>query len=343
MARLRSRLWEAIFTSDLRGYLRGATDAMDDVHTLVLGESGTGKELVARALGRTGYVPFLPGERHFAAADGEHYHCLSLVERAAALIQGELFGYDAGAFTGAEHDTVGWLELLPSGGRLFLDEIGELDQALQVMLLRVIQSRSFVRLGSRTTRMFQGRLLAATNQDLKSLIAAGKFRDELYQRLAVDEIRTPSLREQLADAPEDLPRMIRHIALEMRGPDEGEALAARAIQIIEAKRGPRYDWPGNFRELERAVRRIYVHGQDPNANPSTRRPGVAEGDVVAALVHGIVGGRMKWSDVERQVLVGVFEKTNSRREGARLLEMDRKTFAARLRGAQGEADRRKGR
>jgi transcriptional regulator with AAA-type ATPase domain len=342
-ARLRMRLWEAIFTSDMRGYLRGTDDGMDDVHTLVLGESGTGKELVAQALGRTGYVPFDPAEQCFTAADGEHYHCLSLVERAATLIQGELFGYDAGAFTGAERDTAGWLELLPSGGRLFLDEIGELDLALQVMLLRVIQSRTFQRLGSRTARMFHGRLLAATNQDLGAMIAAGKFRDELYQRLAVDEIRTPTLREQLADAPEDLPRMVQHIAVRMRGPDEGEALAAKAIPIIEAKRGPRYRWPGNFRELERTVRRIYVHDRDANASPSTSRPSARGDDPIAAVARSIVAGKMKWEDIERRVVAEVYKQTKSRREGARLLGMDRARFSKMVREAQAEAPSRKDR
>jgi hypothetical protein len=157
MVRLRTRLWEAIFTTDMRDYLQGEDDGMDDMHTLILGESGTGKELVAQAIGRTGYVPFLADERCFAAADGEHYHCLSLVERAATLIHGELFGYDAGAFTGAERDTPGWLELCPSGGRLFLDEIAEIDVSLQPMLLRVIQSRTFQRLGGRTRRTGRAR------------------------------------------------------------------------------------------------------------------------------------------------------------------------------------------
>jgi Sigma-54 interaction domain len=225
MVRLRMRLWEAIFTTDMRDYLHGEDDCMDDMHTLVLGESGTGKELAAQALGRTGYLPFLVDERCFAAADGEHYHCLSLVERAATLIQGELFGYDAGAFTGADRDTPGWLELCPSGGRLFLDEIAELDVSLQPMLLRVIQSRTFQRQGGRKRRRFLGRIIAATNRDVRALIAEGKFRDELYQRLAVDEIRLPALRDQLADAPGDLRSMVLHIAVKIRGPEQGERLA----------------------------------------------------------------------------------------------------------------------
>jgi len=335
MVRLRMRLWEAIFTTDMRDYLHGEDDCMDDMHTLVLGESGTGKELAAQALGRTGYLPFLVDERCFAAADGEHYHCLSLVERAATLIQGELFGYDAGAFTGADRDTPGWLELCPSGGRLFLDEIAELDVSLQPMLLRVIQSRTFQRQGGRKRRRFLGRILAATNRDLRALIAEGKFRDELYQRLAVDEIRMPALRDQLAGAPGDLSSMVLHIAVKIRGPEQGERLAAKAMEIIAAKRGPRYLWPGNFRELERTVRRIFLHDRDVNASPSTKRPTpVTEG--AAALGRHILEGRMTMEEIERRVVLAVYQKTKSRRGGARLLDIDRERFAKRLREAMGE-------
>jgi hypothetical protein len=335
-AQLRMRLWEAIFTSDLRDYLEGTHDCLDDVHTLVLGESGTGKELVARALGCSGYLPFLLTERHFAAADGEHYHCLSLVERAATLVHGELFGYDAGAFTGAERDTPGWLELCPAGGRLFLDEIAELDVSLQVMLLRVIQSRTFQRLGSRLDRTFSGKIIAATNRDLRTLIAEGKFRDELYQRLAVDEIRTPTLRAQLADAPGDLARMVEHIAVKMRGPDQGAVLAEKATEIIRSKRGPRYGWPGNFRELERMVRRIYVHDSDAHASPSTQSPGRRSDAAAIALGRAILEGTMRMEEIELVAITSMFKKTKSCREGARRLGIDRESFAGKLRGAQGE-------
>jgi DNA-binding NtrC family response regulator len=335
MIRLRMRLWEATFTADLREYLRGEGDGMDDMHTLVLGESGTGKELAAQAIGRTGYIPFLADERCFAAADGEHYHCLSLVERAATLIQGELFGHEAGAFTGAERDIPGWLELCPSGGRLFLDEIAELDVALQPMLLRVITSRKFQRLGGRTDRMFSGRLIAATNQDLPALIKAGKFRDELYQRLAVDKIRTPPLREQLAGAPGDLYAMVRHVAVKDRGPELGQRLADKAIAIIEQKHGPRYMWPGNFREVERTVRRIFIHDKDVHATPSTQRPAAAA-DSGAALGRDILEGRLTMDEIERRAVLAAYQKTKSIRRGARLLGIHRDRFGKRLREALGD-------
>jgi transcriptional regulator with AAA-type ATPase domain len=335
MVRLRTRLWEAIFTTDMCDYLHGEDDGLDDMHTIILGESGTGKELVAQAIGRTGFVPFLVDQRCFAAADGEHYHCLSLVERAATLIQAELFGYEAGAFTGADRDTPGWLELCPSGGRLFLDEIAELDVSLQPMLLRVIQSRTFQRLGSRTRRGFSGRLISATNRNLRTLIGAEKFRDELYQRLAVDEIRTPAVREQLAGAPDDLHLLVLHIAVKIRGPEQGPRLAAKAMEIMAAKPGPGYLWPGNVREIERRVRRIFLHDNDVHAIPSTKRPAPAS-ETAATLGRDILEGRMTMEEIERRVVQAVYQKTKSRRQGARMLDITRDRFAKRLREALGE-------
>jgi DNA-binding NtrC family response regulator len=332
MVRLRSRIWEAIFTADLRDYLYGEDDSMNDVHTLVLGESGTGKELVAQALGRSAHVPFLADERCFAAADSEHYHCLSLVERAATLIQAELFGYEAGAFTGAERDTPGWLELCPPGGRLFLDEIAELDVSLQPMLLRVIQSRTFQRQGGRVSRRFLGGIIAATNGNLTELMIAGRFRKELYHRLAVDVIRTPPVRDQLAEAPGDLWPIVLHIAVKIRGPEHGPPLAAKAMEILQLKYGPHYHWPGNFRQIERTVLRIRVHDKDALAFSSTQRP-VPASETAAILGRDILAGRMTMDEIERRVVLAVFQKTKSRRRGAQLLDIDRDRFAKRLREA----------
>src|SRR5689334_1324113 len=123
----------------------------------------------------------------------------------------------------------------------------------------------------------------------------------------------------------------------MRGVDEGEALAEKAIPIIQAKRKPRYRWPGNFRELERAVWQVYVHGQNANANPSTQQPSQMDGDPIAALAHRIVRRQTTWAEVERQVVARVFELTKSRREGARIFGVDRKTFTKKLLEAQAGA------
>jgi transcriptional regulator with PAS, ATPase and Fis domain len=200
------------------------------------------------------------------------------------------------------------------------------------MLLRVIQSRTFQRLGGRTRRSFLGRLISATNRNLRTLTAAEKFRDELYQRLAVDEILTPALREQLAGAPGDLYTLVLHIAVKIRGPEHGPRFAGKAFEIILAKRGSRYHWPGNVRELERTVRRIFLHDKDVAAVPSTKRPAQAT-DIAAALGHDILEGRVTMDEIERRVVLAVYQKTKSRRQGAHLLDIDRERFAKRLREA----------
>ena len=143
---------------------------------------------------------------------------------------------------------------------MFLDEIGDLDPAIQVKLLRVIQTRRFQRLGETEGRPFRGKVIAATNRDLAAAMAAGRFREDLYYRLCSDLIRTPTLAEQLEQAPEDLANLVRHIARRLVG-REAEALAEEALVWIRRELGPSYPWPGNIRELEQCVRNVLVRGE----------------------------------------------------------------------------------
>lgn len=202
-ARLRAAAWQSIFTHDLRRYRRALHRHMADVTTLITGRSGTGKELVARAIGLSRYVPF-DGVRHVFREDfATSFFPLHLSALPTTLVESELFGHHRGAFTGATQDRRGWLEVCPAAGTVFLDEIGEIDPAVQVKLLRVIQERTFHRLGETRARRFEGKLIAATNRDLPAEIAAGRFREDLYYRLCADVIVTPSLEEQLREAPGD--------------------------------------------------------------------------------------------------------------------------------------------
>ena len=206
--------------------------ARSDATVLVTGETGTGKELIARHIhacsGRDG--PFVA------------VNCGAFSE---TLIDAELFGHEAGAFTGATHARAGWFEAA-NGGTLFLDEIGDLPMSLQVKLLRVLQERQVVRLGSRRPVALDVRLVAATNIDLARAVVAQHFRADLYYRLSVAGVRLPSLHERQADI---LP-LARHFIgvhctrLALRMPEltdeAGEALRA-------------YSWPGNIRELENVI------------------------------------------------------------------------------------------
>jgi DNA-binding NtrC family response regulator len=205
---------------------------------LIAGESGTGKELVARAI-------HAASDRHSAPLVSLNCPVLS-----AHLMESELFGHERGAFTGAESPRTGRFELA-DGGTILLDEITEIELPLQAKLLRVLQERSFERVGSSTTRDIDVRVLATTNRNLRDEVAAGRFREDLYFRLAVLPITVPPLRER----PEDVPQLVEHFlgrAAErlQRPPCQIEPAA---LQLLTE-----YDWPGNVRELENIVTRASV-------------------------------------------------------------------------------------
>jgi DNA-binding NtrC family response regulator len=200
---------------------------------LLTGETGTGKELAARALHHLSPV---------AAGPFVVCNCSALPTE---LIESELFGYVKGAFTGAATDKVGLFEAA-EGGTMFLDEIGELPLLSQAKLLRVIQNQELQRLGSTSARNINVRILGATNRDLRSLIAAKEFREDLFFRLSMVEIQLP----RLADRKEDLPLLIRNF-LEQFSKRYGkriDGITHRAEVLFN-----QYSWPGNVRELENAI------------------------------------------------------------------------------------------
>src|SRR5439155_12224371 len=145
--RLRAAVWESVFTHDLARYRRALYQRMGDITTLISGPSGTGKELVARAVGLSRYIPFDAKSQTFSQDPAESFHALSLSALSPTLIESELFGHRRGSFTGAIDDRAGWLEVCRPLGTVFLDEIGEIDPAVQVKLVRVLQTRTCARLG----------------------------------------------------------------------------------------------------------------------------------------------------------------------------------------------------
>ena len=211
-----------------------------DYPVLVLGESGTGKELVARSvhfLGARKDRPFVPVD------------CSSLVP---TLIESELFGYVKGAFTGALHGKQGLLEAA-HGGTLFLDEIGEMPVDLQAKLLRVLQEREVKPVGSTERRKIDVRIIAATNRDLESGIKDGSFRQDLYFRLNVVQMKLPALRERKSD----IPLLVTAFLDKFSDPQKpGRAISEDAMRRLIA-----YDWPGNVRELENAIERAVALGR----------------------------------------------------------------------------------
>ena len=216
--------------------------AQHNYPVLILGESGTGKELVARSIHFSGprrNNPFVPVD------------CSALVP---TLIESELFGYVKGAFTGAQHSKQGLLEAAGEG-TLFLDEIGDLPTDLQAKLLRALQEREIKPVGSTGRVGVHARVIAATNRDLETAIRSGSFRQDLYFRLNVVQIKLPPLREHRSDLP-----LLVNTFLEKFGDPQRQV---RTISEDAMRRLMAYDWPGNVRELENAVERAVALGSGP--------------------------------------------------------------------------------
>lgn len=215
--------------------------APTDAALLIIGETGTGKELIARHLhehsGRKG--PFVA------------VNCGAFNE---ALIESELFGYEAGAFTGAIKARAGWFEAA-QGGTLFLDEVGDLPMSQQVKLLRVLQERQVVRVGSRTPIDIHVRLVAATNVDLTQAVEAGHFRRDLWYRLNVATVELPPLRQRPGDILPLASHFIRLYSQKLQLPTATLAEDARGALL-------RYSWPGNIRELENVIHYALIVGDD---------------------------------------------------------------------------------
>ncbi len=244
---LRKRYRESYGFSQILGESPAIQEILQDMHkianseastVLIQGESGTGKELVARAI----HYESRRLDKPFVAIS-----CAALPE---TLLESELFGHEKGAFTDAKHLKKGQLELA-EGGTVFLDEIGEISPAIQVKLLRVLETRCFKRLGGTTDIELDARIMAATNRDLMAAMKDGSFRQDLYYRLKVISLRVPSLRERRGDIPLLANHFITHFNKEfgkkVTGIDEAAQNALR-----------RYDWPGNVRELRNVIEHILI-------------------------------------------------------------------------------------
>jgi formate hydrogenlyase transcriptional activator len=219
------------------------TVAGTDSTVLICGETGTGKELIARAI------------HQLSPRRDRTFVKLNCAAIPTGLLEGELFGHEKGAFTGAITRRVGRFELADQG-TLFLDEVGDIPLDLQPKLLRVLQEQEFERLGSTQTLWVNVRLIAATNRDLAQMVAAGQFRADLYYRLKVFPVVVPALRER----PEDIARLVRHFT--RRFADRmGKQIETIPASVMEAL--TKYAWPGNVRELENLIERSVILTSGP--------------------------------------------------------------------------------
>jgi DNA-binding NtrC family response regulator len=292
--------------------------ADSDSTVMIQGESGTGKELVARML-------------HFNSLRKEGplvpVNCGAIPEN---LLESELFGHEKGAFTGATHSRMGRFELA-NGGTIFLDEIGEMSLPLQVKLLRVLQEREFERVGGNRTIHVDVRIIAATNQDLETLIEEKRFRKDLFYRLNVIPIVIPSLRERRSD----IPLLIDHFLTRFNQSKRTEVSGfdSDALQMLTE-----YDWPGNIRELENMVERLIV----------LKKQGVvAVGDLPEKIRRRSLGPELKEQFIrfnedginlsreveqyEKHLIVEALRKANGvTSRAAQLLHLNRTTLVEKL-------------
>ncbi len=281
---------------------------------LLRGESGTGKELVAA---------IVHGMSEVASGPFVAINCAAIPEQ---LLESELFGHEKGAFTGAvaQHDGV---FARADGGTLFLDEIGEMSLSTQARMLRVLETRSFMRVGGTKEQTVSVRLIAATHRDLQAMVAQGTFRQDLLFRLSVIHTELPALR----DRPEDVEPLVRHFA-ESLGDEIGRRIESIAPDALAALQ--RYRWPGNVRELRNVVERALVLGDGPilelddlppellHAAPSQRPPGAA------AVTPGTV---RTLAELEREAIGVALQATGGNKaRAAALLGIDRTTLYRKL-------------
>lgn len=283
---------------------------------LITGESGTGKELVAKAihqLSRRARGPLVT------------VNCAALP---ATLLEAELFGHEKGAFTGANERRIGRVEQA-QGGTLFLDEIGEIDATTQVKLLRLIGERTYERLGSGKTQSADVRFLSATNKDLKALVRAGTFREDLYFRIAVVPIHLPPLRERVADIP-----LLAHTFLKEYARENDKPVGTFSTEAMELML--RYRWPGNVRELRASIEHAVVLCRGDQVLPrdlpaSVREPLLEAATRTTVPTNGVVPGKLSLREAEKQLIIHALQECEGNRtEAAKKLGVSRRTLHRKL-------------
>jgi Nif-specific regulatory protein len=291
-------------------YEQVAQVAATNTTVLIRGESGTGKELIAHSI----HYNSLRAKKPFVKVS-----CAALPD---SLIESELFGYEKGAFTGADARKKGRFELA-EGGTLFLDEIGDLPLATQVKLLRVLQEREFERLGGTETVKVNVRLLAATNKDMEKGIAAGTFREDLYYRLNVFAIFVPPLRDRKADL-----LMLADHFLDKFSQEHGKSIKRISTPAIDMLAS--YHWPGNVREMENALERavLMCDGQVIHAHhlPPSLQTAEASGTVMRVSLSDSVAA------YEKDLIQDTLKTTRGNRaKAARLLDTTERILSYKVR------------
>ena len=280
------------------------TIAPTDASVMILGETGTGKELIARNL---------HDKSHRSAQAFIPVNCGALAEN---LVESELFGHRKGAFTGADTNRKGLFEVA-NGGTLFLDEVGELDKSVQVKLLRFLESGEIRRVGENDPFRVDVRVLCATNRDLRDMIEAEQFREDLFFRINTFEIYLPPLRERKSDIAPLARHMLTRYTSRRGGPEA--VLSPEAIAALTA-----HDWPGNIRELANAIERAMILAGNgpigvehlPTQAPARRTSATAGAPAVAGPHFQIPEGSPTLRDIEMKYIQVILEKHNGNKPAA---------------------------
>ncbi len=282
---------------------------------LIVGESGTGKELVAKAL-------------HNASPRREgRFLAINCGAIPSDILESELFGHEKGAFTGAVARKIGKFEMA-NKGTLFLDEISELPYELQVKLLRVLEERQVMRVGGDSLIDLDFRLIAATNRDLEKTVEAGAFREDLYYRMKVVELRIPPLRERLSD----LPLLAEHFLTEIcqREGKPAMEISHESLAILS-----NHTWPGNVREVRNVIESIAVFHQGGSIEPEDLPPELRAAQPriqgTGSPVQPVFGETKSMAEIERQAILETLQRTGGKRaETAKLLEIGLRTLQRKL-------------
>jgi two-component system response regulator HydG len=286
--------------------------APTDATVLILGESGTGKELVANSI------------HHNSPRASQPFIKVSCAALPETLLEGELFGHEKGAFTGAIARREGRFQLAHRG-TIFLDEVGEMSMTTQTKLLRVLQEKEFEPLGSTRTVKVDVRVIAASNKDLEREVKEGRFREDLFYRLNVVPVSLPALRERK----EDIPALATHFFAVYRDKNKKETkdISRKAMDLLM-----RYDWPGNIRELENCVERAVILARGEIIAPADLPPAIQALTSSDREVQGLeLPSGISLQEVEKALIVKTLEDTGGNRtRAAEILGINRRTLQNKL-------------
>lgn len=328
MRNLKKHLWYNVFTYNIELYDKHLWNRMEDFSTLLLGETGTGKGTAAKAIGRSGFIPFDPRKGCFAESFTRAFSSLNLSQYPETLLESELFGHTKGAFTGAVENYQGAFSRCSPYGSILLDEIGEIPGHVQIKLLRVLQERHFIPVGAHESSRFNGRVIAATNRPKDDIMGGKVFRDDFYYRLCSDIIEVPPLRTRIREAPEELDRLLDFTIHRMTGVHNPN-LIEKVKRIIDRNLGKHYQWPGNVRELEQCVRSVLLR------RDYTGKEDRQDNDLGQVLRRGIEDRTIAVPDLVSGYCKLLYDTLGTYEKVARQTGLDRRTVKKHITGYSG--------